>query len=77
MRRTTARLGATAAVGLAALAMSAVPAFAGPRKTPSGNCGAANMSNAGAAMATAMAEHTDQHGDDGMMQAVANSRCRA
>ncbi len=78
MRRITARLGATAAVGLTALAVSAAPAFAGPSPTPSsGKCGAANMSNAGAAMAVAMAEHTDEHGDAGMVQAVAKSACRA
>jgi hypothetical protein len=60
-----------------ALAMSASPALAGPSPTPSsGKCGAANMSNAGTAMTTAMEEHTDEHGDAGMKQAIANSACR-
>ena len=77
MRAVSARAAAVAAVTLGMLAASASPAAAGPTQTPNGKCGAANMANAGEAMANAMALHTDEHGDAGMMHAVAVSACRS
>jgi len=77
MRPVIARAAATAALTLSMLAASASPAAAGPTLTPNGKCGAANMANAGEAMTTAMALHTDEHGDAGMMNAVAVSACRS
>jgi hypothetical protein len=77
MRSVTARAAATAALTLSMLVASAAPAAAGPTQTPNGWCGAANMRNAGEAMTNAMAFHTDEHGDAGMMHAVAVSACRS
>lgn len=76
MRAGGARAAAAAALALSILAASASPAAAGPTQTPNGWCGAAHMRNAGEAMANAMAFHTDEHGDAGMMHAVAVSACR-
>ncbi len=77
MNRGTIRAAATAVVSVALLAGGAAPASAGPTQTPNGWCGGANMRNAGAAMATAMAEHTHANGDAGMFRAVSNSACRS
>ncbi len=76
MRRVTARVAMTAVLGVTALAASVSPAAAAPSQTPNGWCGAANMRNAGEAMADAMTYHTNEHGDAGMFQAVAVSACR-
>ena len=77
MRPVSARAAAVAAVTLGMLAAGASPAAAGPTPTPNGWCGAANMRNAGEAMARAMALHTNENGDAGMMNAVAVSACRS
>lgn len=76
MRSITARITATAVLGLTALGAGASPAAAGPTQTPNGWCGAANMRNAGEAMTIAMTEHTNEHGDAGMFKAVRHSACR-
>jgi hypothetical protein len=76
MRSVTRRAAATAVLAVTALAASAGPAAAGPRETPNGWCGGANMRNAGDAMTTAMRDHTNHHGDAGMFKAVDNSACR-
>jgi len=73
-RRLVAGVGGTALFVLAIFVGSASPAGAAP-VTPTGKCGAANMSNAGDAMADAMKFHTDDHGDDGMRRAVALTAC--
>ncbi len=77
MRRVSACVATTAGLALGVLAASASPAAAGPPDpAPSGWCGAANMRNAGQAMADAMMYHTNEHGDAGMFRAVARSACR-
>ena len=64
----------TGALMLTVLVGGASPAGAAPL-TPTGQCGAANMRNAGQAMADAMNLHTNAHGDAGMVQAVIRTRC--
>ncbi|MBE0608798.1 MAG: hypothetical protein IH609_05425 [Dehalococcoidia bacterium] len=64
------------ALGLVGLGFSSAEA-AGPRPTPNGLCGAANMVNEAAAahMFEAMDLHTAAQGDAGMGTAVAASAC--
>lgn len=76
MRLVNARAAAATVLTLGVLAATASPAAAGPNETPNGWCGAANMRNAGTAMANAMMFHTNWHGDAGMFNAVAVSACR-
>lgn len=67
----------TSFVAAVAVAVSAAPAMADQKPTPNGLCGAKNMVNENArdAMVTAMAEHTNAHGDAGMAGAVARTAC--
>ena len=78
MKRVTARVAAIAVLGAGALAASAAPAAAQPKPTPNEQCGARNMMNEHAAphMVEAMALHTNEHGDAGMVAAVIRTRCR-
>ena len=78
MKRATARMATMAVLAIGALAATASPAAAGPRPTPNGKCGAANMMNEHAAphMVEAMTFHTAPQGDAGMFHAVAVSSCR-
>lgn len=65
-------------VGTGALALTSLvggsPAGAAPM-TPTGQCGAANMRNAGGAMTDAMTLHTNYRGDLGMVAAVIRTAC--
>lgn len=76
MRGMSARLATTAVVAIAALAASA-PTAAGQKETRNGLCGAANMMNPNAAphMKEAMAKHTHENGDRGMVRAVTLTGC--
>ncbi len=64
------------ALGLVGLGLSSAEA-SGPRETPNGLCGAANMVNQAAAphMMEAMTLHTAAQGNAGMYTAVAASAC--
>lgn len=77
MRRLMGRMAMTAVVGVVAVAGFTSPAAAAQKPTPNERCGAANMMNENAReqMLTAMAEHTNEHGDLGMARAVAVSGC--
>lgn len=66
----------TSVAAIAAVAASATPAAAAPM-TPTGFCGAQNMVNVNARphMVEAMADHTNAHGDAGMVAAVVRTSC--
>ena len=74
MKRRCAVVSLVAAV---AVTVSATPAAADQKPTPTGLCGARNMVNDNSrdAMLTAMMEHTNHHGDTGMFAAVARTTC--
>ena len=74
MKRRCAVISLVAAV---TVTVSATPAAADQKPTPSGLCGAKNMVNEHSrdAMLTAMMEHTNAHGDAGMFAAVARTTC--
>lgn len=73
MKRRLAVVSSIAAIA----AVYATPAAAGQNPTPNGLCGAKNMVNENSrdAMVTAMMEHTNYHGDEGMAAAVARTSC--
>ncbi len=74
MKRRVAVVGSIAAI--TAVVAGTTPAMAQPL-TKNGRCGAGNMTNPHSIdqMRKAMMEHTDDHGDAGMLAAVARTSC--